>query len=152
MASRVQLSAHAAHEQPARPKMPNITERPDMRIPKYFTLLAVTMLPLLTGSSQTANPATEPTANAPSNLSPGAAEVAKLVQSGVSDDVVRAFIGQSQSYYNLAPADIVSLKNAGVSSQAVTAMLNHDSALRTQQQSSSPAAETTASPQTMVPH
>ena len=64
-----------------------------MKISKYFTLLAVTMLPLLTGFSQTTNPPAASTAGAHSNLSPGAAEVAKLVQSGVSDDVIRAFIG-----------------------------------------------------------
>jgi hypothetical protein len=131
-------------------KMPNITERPDMKTSRYFALLTVTLLPLLPGNSQTANPSAASQANAPSNLSSGAAEVAKLAQSGVSDDVVRAFIGQSQSVYNLSAANIAALKNAGVSSQALTAMLNHDSALRTQQQSSSPAAATPASPQTTV--
>jgi hypothetical protein len=124
--------------------------RPNMKIQKYLTLLAVTMLPLLRGFSQIANPPAASAANAPSTLSPGAAEVGKLAQSGVSDDVVQAFIRQSQSYYNLSAADIASLKNAGVSSLAVTAMLNHDSALRTQQQSSSPTAATAASSQTTV--
>jgi hypothetical protein len=128
-------------------KMPNITERPNMKISKYFLLLAVTMLPPLTGFSQTTNPPTASQASAPSNLSSGATDVAKLAQSGVSDDVIRAFIAQSQSYYNLSAADIAALKNAGVSSQAVTTMLNHDGALRTQQPSPSPAASTPSPPQ-----
>jgi len=98
--------------------MQNGFRKADMGIPKHFTLLVVTMLPLLGGFSQTVNPPAVSQANAPSNLSSGAAEVAKPAQSGVSGDVVPAFIGQSHSYYNLSAADIAALKNAGVSSQA----------------------------------
>jgi len=102
------------------------------------------------GFSQTTNPPTASQASAPSNLSSGATDVAKLAQSGVSDDVIRAFIEQSQSYYNLSGADITALKNAGVSSQVLTAMLNHDSALRGQVQSASPVAATVVAPQPTV--
>ena len=126
----------------------DITERPNMKTSKYFALLAATMLPPLMGFSQTTDPPTAASqASAPSNLSWGATEVAKLAQSGVSDDVIRAFIDQSQSYYNLSAADIAALKEAGVSSQAVTSMLDHDGALRTQQASAAPAASTPGSPQ-----
>src|SRR5882724_4901826 len=119
-----------------------------MRTPKYFILLAVAMLPLHTGFSQTVNPSTEPQANAP--LPSSADEVVRLAQSGVDDQVVLAFIGQSQSCYNLSGADIAALKNAGVSSLVLTAMLNHDSALHTQAQSSSPVAATQVAPQPTV--
>ena len=121
-----------------------------MRTPKCFTLLVVAMLPLLAGFSQTVNPSTASPAKAPAILPSSADEVVRLVQSGVDDQVVLSFIGQSHSYYNLSAADIASLKNAGVSSQAVTAMLNHDSALRTQKQSSSPVTATAGAPQPTV--
>ncbi len=119
-----------------------------MRIPKYFTLLAVAMLPLLAGFSQTVNPSTAPQANA--TLPSSADEVVRLTQSGVGDQVVLAFIEQSHSYYNLSGADITALKNVGVSSQVLTAMLNHDSDLRAHEQSSSPVAATAAAAQSTV--
>src|SRR5881394_3743591 len=103
-----------------------------MKIPKCFTLLAVAMLPLVAGFAQTVNPSTAPQANTP--LPSSAGEVVKLAQSGLDDQVVLAFIGQSPSYYNLSGADITALKNVGVSPQVLTAMLNHDSALRVQEQ------------------
>src|SRR5713101_1524581 len=85
------------------------------------------------GFSQTVNPSTAPQANAPATLPSSAGEVVRLAQSGVGDQVVLAFIEQSHSYYNLSGADITVLKNVGVSSQVLTAMLNHDSALRVQE-------------------
>jgi WXXGXW repeat (2 copies) len=120
-----------------------------MRIQQDFAVLAITLLQLFTASAQTSPTRTSPSGSA-YMLPPGATEVEKLTQSGVGDDVVLSYIGQSQIYYNLSAADIVALKKAGVSSQAVTAMLNHDSALRTQQQSSSPATAPAAAPQTTV--
>jgi len=100
------------------------------------------MLKLAAGNAQTV-PATA-ASQMIASLSPGAAEVARLAQSGVGDDVILAYIGQSQGFYNLAAADITVLKNDGVSSQAVTAMLNHDGSLRTRQ-----AASTVSSPVSM---
>ena len=67
-----------------------------------------------------------------------------------SKDRSRCLIGQSPSCYNLSGADITALKNAGVSSQVLTAMLNHDSALRVQEQSSSPGTATAIAPQPTV--
>jgi hypothetical protein len=149
----VQLSSHAAQEHPAEQKQ-NLSERPNMKTKQIFTMLAVAMFQLLAGNAETPPTTATSQANAPPILSPGATEVAKLAQSGVGDGVIRAYIGQSQSYYNLSATDITALKNVGVSSQAVTAMLNHDGSLRTQQQapSTSPltAGATPASPQTTV--
>jgi len=121
-----------------------------MKIPKCFTVLTVAMMPLLAGFSQTVNPSTTSGAKAPAILPSSADEVVRLAQSGVGDPVVLAFIGQSHSYYNLSGADITALNNAGVSSQILTAMLNHDSALRAQEQSPSPAAATMVAPQPTV--
>src|SRR5205814_6864052 len=110
-----------------------------MKIPKSFALLTVAMMPLLAGFAglaQTANPSTPLPAKTPAILPSSADEVVRLVRSGVDDEVVVAFIGQSHSSYNLSGADITALKDAGVSRQVLTAMLNHDSALRAQEQAS----------------
>src|SRR5438128_2292391 len=121
-----------------------------MRISKCFTLLTAAMLPLLTGFSQTVDPSATSAAKAPASLPSSADEVVRLAQSGVGDRVVLAFIGQSHSYYNLSGADITALKNVGVSSQVLTAMLDHDGALRAQAQSSSPVAATEVAQQPTV--
>jgi len=121
-----------------------------MRIPKCFTLLTVAMMPLLAGFSQTVDLSTTSPAKALAILPSSADEVVRLAQSGVGDPVVLAFIGQSHSYYNLSGADITALKNAGVSSEVLTAMLNHDNALRAQEQSSSPVRATAVAPQPTV--
>lgn len=77
--------------------------------------------------------ASAPSANAvPRNFSPGVAEVVKLAQSGVGDEVVLAFVRGSQLAYNLSADDIVALKNAGLSSPVMAAMINHDQSLRNQ--------------------
>ena len=67
------------------------------------------------------------------NLSPGAAEVVRLAQSGVTEDVVLAYIQNSQATFNLAADDVVYLRDVGLSSPVITAMLNHDNTLRSQQ-------------------
>ena len=113
-----------------------------MKTKQIITLLAVALLKLGAGNAQTV-PATA--ASQMISLSPGAAEVARLAQSGVGDDVILAYIGQSQGFYNLAAADIAVLKNDGVSSPAMTAMLNHDGSLRTRQ------AASTVSPPVSMP-
>src|SRR5262245_45541775 len=121
-----------------------------MKIPKAFTLLTVTMMPLLAGFSQTINPSTTSPSKASAILPSSADEVVRLVRSAVGDDVVLAFIGQSHSSYNLSGADITALKDAGVSPQVLTAMLIHDSALRSQEPSASPVTATAVVPQPTV--
>jgi hypothetical protein len=121
-----------------------------MSNPKCFTLLAVAMLPLVAGFSQTVDLSTTSPPKAPAILPSSADEVVRVAQSGVGDSVVLAFIGQSHSYYNLSGADITALKNAGVSSQVLTAMLNHDSALRVQEHTSSPVTAAAVAPQPTV--
>src|SRR6185503_19844670 len=119
----------------------NATKGAYMKLKTYLSLVAVTTLPLVTAVAQSG---TESQHNAAS-ISPGAAEVAKLAQSGLDNDVILGFINHSQVYYNLTAADIVALKNVGVSSQAVTAMLNHDVVLHNQQLAASSAAMPTGS-------
>ena len=118
-----------------------------MKTLKYLTALTVTMLPLLTGFAQTSPVVPAAPMAAPASLPPSAAEVEKLTKSGVGDEIVLSYIKQYPNYYNLSAADIVALKSAGVSSQAVTAMLNHDGALANQQQPPTPVATTASPPQ-----
>src|SRR5260370_27465687 len=102
----------------------------------WFVLVAAAALPWLPAYSQEkpvpGAPALPPPEAAQGNLSPSVAELVKLAQSGVGDDGVIAFIKNSQAFYNLSANDVLALKNAGLSSPVLTAMLNHDSALRNQ--------------------
>jgi hypothetical protein len=75
-------------------------------------------------------PAAVSAAPVPADLSPSAAEVVRLARSGVSDPVVLTYINNSQSLYNLSANNILYLKNAGLSSQILSAMLSHDGAVR----------------------
>ncbi|MDB6121332.1 MAG: hypothetical protein JWQ71_325 [Pedosphaera sp.] len=104
-----------------------------------LVLIVLAIFSLYSGYSQPLP--TEPAAQAsisagagavPTNLSPTAAEVVRLVESGVSDEVATAYIQGSKSYYNLSADDILYLKDVGLSSPVVTAMLSHDTALRNQ--------------------
>jgi hypothetical protein len=100
--------------------------------------LVVTLaFPLVAGYSQT--PGTQvpgapgqPQAAVPANLSPGAAEVVRLATSGVGDDVVLAYIQNSQAPFSLSADNVLYLKDLGLSPQVTSAMLNHDSTLRGQ--------------------
>lgn len=89
------------------------------------------VLPPFSAYSQAAPPAGTP-AEVSTNYPPSATEVIKLAQAGLHDDVLLAYVKGSQSFYNLSADDVVALKNAGLSPQVITAMLNHDSALRGQ--------------------
>jgi hypothetical protein len=82
----------------------------------------------------------------PASLSPGAAEVVRLATSGVGDEVVLAYIKNSQAAFNLSAEDVLYLKDIGLSSEVTSAMLNHDSALRGQAQQYAPAAAPAPAP------
>jgi hypothetical protein len=58
------------------------------------------------------------------------AEVVKLSSAGLGNDVVIAYVNASPSYYSMSSKEILQLKEQGVSSDVITAMLNHDTALR----------------------
>jgi hypothetical protein len=118
---------------------------------KWFMMMTLATLPLVPVYSQ----GTAPAAVAAVNLPPNVAEVVKLVQSGVGDDVVVAYVKNAQTPYNLSANDIISLKNYGVSSGVISAMLNRDLVLRSQPGPvSSPAAATSApgSPPGSIPN
>ncbi len=87
----------------------------------------------------------------PANLSPGAAEVAKLATSGVGDEVVLAYIKNFEAPFNLSADDVLYLKDIGLSPEVTSAMLSHDSALRDQAQQYAPAATNPAPPAAPTP-
>ncbi len=101
-------------------------------------LIALTALPLVAMASDqpasTGSAAATVSATAPTSLSPSAAEVVRLAQSGVGNDVVLAYIKNSRAPFNLSSENILTLKNQGISSSVVTAMLTHDGTLRNQNQ------------------
>src|SRR6478736_4732701 len=59
----------------------------------------------------------------PPKLPYGVAEVLKLSQAKVGDDIISSYIQNSGTVYNLGPSDIVYLKEQGVSERIVNQML-----------------------------
>ena len=105
----------------------------------FFAVPAL-LLPAAYAQQPYATPAAPPDQGqaAQANLSAGAAEVVRLAQSGVTEDVVLAYVQNSQSTFNLAADDVVYLRDVGLSSAVITAMLNHDNTLRSQQPQAPP--------------
>jgi hypothetical protein len=66
-----------------------------------------------------------PTASAPSS-NPQIGEVVKLVQAGVGDSIVMAYVTNSSSPFKLSSDDIVYLNDLGVSQSVINAMLQRD--------------------------
>jgi hypothetical protein len=128
-----------------------------MKNMKWVGLVAAMAMPLLAANAQTpeapvSGAPAQAAAAAPVNLSPGAAEVARLAGSGVGDDVVLAYIQNSQAPFNLAADDVLYLKDIGLSPQVTSAMLTHDSTLRGQPQQYAPTAPAaTAAPVAPAP-
>ncbi len=116
-----------------------------MKNMKWVGLVASLAFPLLSGYAQTPG---APVPGAPeqaqaavgANLSPGAAEVVRLAGSGVGDDVVLAYIRNSQAPFSLSADNVLYLKDVGLSAQVTSAMLSHDSTLRGQPQQYAPMA------------
>src|SRR5438477_12404529 len=121
----------------------------------YFTqktfgvaCVASLALPLLSGYAQpppTALPRSpapgQTAAPVPTAVSPAVAEVLRLAESGVAEDVVMAYVQNSPAGFNLSADQILYVRDLGLSSQVITAMLNRDALLRNQPQPSQPAPE-----------
>ena len=65
-------------------------------------------------------------------LSPACGEVLRLSQAGTSQDVILAYVQNASGPFYVGADQIVYLQNNGVSQGVITAMLNHDQALRAQ--------------------
>ena len=73
------------------------------------------------------NLATDLSTNAPAppNLSERLQEIVKLAESGVGDDVLLAYIQNSQEAFNPTPDEILYLTDLGISDVVITALVNH---------------------------
>jgi hypothetical protein len=103
-----------------------------MKRTKWLGLMAVMLVPLLRAQGQ--EPAPQGAASVPANISPVATEVTRLAESGTSEDVMLAYIQNSAAPFNLSADQILYLKDIGLPSAVITAMLNRDIALRGQPQ------------------
>jgi len=83
----------------------------------------------------TITPPGPPEAGSPS---PAAAEVMKLSNARVGEDVIRAYVKNCQAPFHLSANAILRLKEAGVTSPVIATMLTHDSDLRQQNPSPPP--------------
>lgn len=81
------------------------------------------------------NPPPPPNVGAvPADLSPGVTEVMRLAEAGTTDEVMMSYIQGSTAPFNLNADQILYLRDIGLSSQVITAMLNRDNAMRNQPQ------------------
>jgi hypothetical protein len=129
-----------------------------MKKTKLVGLIAAALIPLQTIYGQPAPaseaselpPQVQSSAEVPNDLSPAAAEVVRLAESGVGDEVVTSYIQNSKSVFGLTADHILYLKDLGVSSESITAMLNHDKGLPTSSavaEASTPAPSAPSAPQ-----
>jgi hypothetical protein len=63
------------------------------------------------------------------SLSPWSEEIQKLVQAGVEERVITSYVTNSAGIFNLTADQIIYLKNAGVSPQILSLMIQHDQKL-----------------------
>jgi hypothetical protein len=71
-------------------------------------------------------------ATVPANISPATADVIKMAESGVGEDVLVAYAQKSPSRYDLNADTILYLKDLGIPSAVVTAMITRDGSLQAQ--------------------
>ena len=88
------------------------------------TLVALGATAQTPASSTTTTTTAAPTDAAPAKLPYGVDDVLKLSRAQVSEDVTLNFIRNSGTIYNLAPKDIVYLRNEGVSDHVISTMLD----------------------------
>ncbi len=94
--------------------------------------LATVVLCVTTARAQGPGGSVPTAAVAVPQVSPPAAEVVKLASSGVGDDVVLAYIRNSQAVFDLNADQLLYLKDVGLSPQVITAMLDHDNGIKSQ--------------------
>jgi hypothetical protein len=108
-------------------------------------------VPAITDPSvQPATPTPAVVAIGTSTISGPVRDVLKMATSGVPDDVLRAYIQNSSSTFNLTPDGIIQLQGAGVSTAVTSAMMAHDKAIIDQATQFPPATQA-PQPQPMPP-
>lgn len=69
---------------------------------------------------------------AATKFSVGIDEILKMVEAGVSKDVIKTFIENSPVPYNLSASDLIALKSRGVTDDLTTALMKRGAVMRTQ--------------------
>lgn len=95
---------------------------------RWAALAVSLVISLQSGFSQTAGAGQDGSVD----LSAPAADVVKMAQGGVGDAVVLAYVQNMQAPFNLSADNIIYLQDVGLSSDVVTAMINHDKNLPAQ--------------------
>lgn len=110
-----------------------------MRIKDVLVMVGLA-LPLSLGHAQTADtgdagaPPPDSGAASAATLSSSAAELVRLAQGGTSQDVLLAYVQNATIPFSLTADQILYLRDLGIPSDVITAMLNRDSAMRNQPQ------------------
>lgn len=97
---------------------------------------------MVVAANSTNAPAKSPTA--PLRLTPAAQEVVRLVQAGVSEEVLMAYIDNAPQSFDLTANEIVYLNDLGVENTVITAMLRHRNDFADRANGVAPAAAATA--------
>jgi hypothetical protein len=111
-----------------------------MKKMKWLGMMGAMMLPIISAYPQPSIP--QPPADGqpqavpsvPADLTPGANEVIRLSEAGSTEEVVLGYVNRSTAAFNLSADDILYLKDIGISSPVITAMLNRDHDLQSQGQ------------------
>jgi hypothetical protein len=95
-------------------------------------------------------------AAAPARLPYGVEDIVKLSRAQISEEIVLNYVRNSGTIYNLSPADIVVLRNEGVSDHVINAMLDQrknvtEAAAKVQQAPAPNALTSTAAPPAAQP-
>lgn len=102
-----------------------------MKTKTWLGFLAVAVVSILAARGQTT---AEPTAAGEVNLAPPVAEVIHLAEANTSEDVIIAYVQNSPASFNLSADQILYLRDIGITSPVITAMLSRDAALKNQPQ------------------
>ena len=91
--------------------------------------------------------------NAPAaGLSPGVADILKMVDAKVDPEVIKTYINNSPTAYNPSATEIIALKDRGVGSEILTAMMQHGAEVRAQSMRAAQAAGNPAAPGAANPY
>jgi hypothetical protein len=83
-------------------------------------------------------------------FSAGVGDILRMVEAKVDLEVIKAYINNSRTAYNPSADEIIALKDRGVSSEVLTAMLQHGAQVRAQAAQAAQGAATPAVPQTVL--
>ena len=99
--------------------------------------------PVVGNSTDSTKPAVVADKAAPS---PGVADILKMLDAGVSKDVIKVYIENSATAYNLSSADIIALKERGVTDEITLALMKHGSENKGQVSTAAAASRATPEP------